>query len=89
MRNMMGLLGNVAEVKHLRQRLMVADYINVFNKLVHSCSDGIEVSVHCLVGRSVVILYSVISVNLKVKPLLSGLNGVDGISDRQHFAEKS
>lgn len=44
MRNMMGLLGNVAEVKHLRKRLMVPDYIEVFNKLVHSCSDGIEVS---------------------------------------------
>ncbi|XP_054275660.1 protein zer-1 homolog [Macrosteles quadrilineatus] len=44
MRNMMGLLGNVAEVKHLRGRLMVRRYIQVFSELVNSVSDGIEVS---------------------------------------------
>jgi len=44
MRNMMGLLGNVAEVKHLRKRLMVKRYIEVFSGLVNSISDGIEVS---------------------------------------------
>ncbi|XP_014244618.1 protein zer-1 homolog [Cimex lectularius] len=44
MRNMMGLLGNVAEVKHLRPRLMTTEYISVFADLVDSTSDGIEVS---------------------------------------------
>lgn len=44
MRNMMGLLGNVAEVKPLRPRLMTSHYITVFTDLVGSCSDGIEVS---------------------------------------------
>lgn len=44
MRNMMGLLGNVAEVKYLRPRLMTTSYIAVFAELVDSSSDGIEVS---------------------------------------------
>lgn len=44
MRNMMGLLGNVAEVKELRPRLMTSRYIAVFADLVDSSSDGIEVS---------------------------------------------
>ncbi|KAL1117159.1 hypothetical protein AAG570_004486 [Ranatra chinensis] len=44
MRNMMGLLGNVAEVKYLRPRLMTNVYITVFTDLVDSGSDGIEVS---------------------------------------------
>uniref|UniRef100_A0A1B6E2J9 Protein zer-1 homolog n=1 Tax=Clastoptera arizonana TaxID=38151 RepID=A0A1B6E2J9_9HEMI len=44
MRNMMGLLGNVAEVKQLRPRLMTYRYIRVFTELVDSISDGIEVS---------------------------------------------
>lgn len=44
LRNMMGLLGNVAEVKRLRPRLMTTEYITVFAKLLDSCSDGIEVS---------------------------------------------
>lgn len=42
-RNMMGLLGNVAEVKSLRHRLMTTEFINVFSTLLESCSDGIEV----------------------------------------------
>lgn len=42
---MMGLLGNVAEVKSLRHRLMTAEFINVFSGLLESCSDGIEVRV--------------------------------------------
>lgn len=44
LRNMMGLLGNVAEVQGLRQRLMAPEYITTFNKLLFSCSDGIEVT---------------------------------------------
>lgn len=40
---MMGLLGNVAEVKKLRYRLMTPEYISVFSNLLDSCSDGIEV----------------------------------------------
>lgn len=43
MRNMMGLLGNVAEVKSLRPRLMSGIYITVFTELLDSSSDGIEV----------------------------------------------
>lgn len=41
---MMGLLGNVAEVKRLRHRLMTPEYIMVFSDLLDSNSDGIEVS---------------------------------------------
>lgn len=41
---MMGLLGNVAEVKNLRHRLMTSEYISVFAELLSSKSDGIEVS---------------------------------------------
>lgn len=41
---MMGLLGNVAEVKCLRHRLMTSEYIAVFSDLLSSTSDGIEVS---------------------------------------------
>ncbi|XP_044731573.1 protein zer-1 homolog [Chrysoperla carnea] len=44
LRNMMGLLGNVAEVKSLRPRLMTYQYIQVFSNLLGSSSDGIEVS---------------------------------------------
>jgi Zyg-11 family protein len=40
----MGLLGNVAEVKELRYRLMTSEYIQVFTDLLSSNSDGIEVS---------------------------------------------
>lgn len=40
----MGLLGNVAEVKSLRYRLMTPEYIIVFSDLLDSNSDGIEVS---------------------------------------------
>ncbi len=40
----MGLLGNVAEVKSLRHRLMTSEYITVFAELLSSKSDGIEVS---------------------------------------------
>lgn len=45
LRNMMGLLGNVAEVKRLRNRLMTTEFITVFSDLLGSCRDGIEVSV--------------------------------------------
>ncbi|XP_055335610.1 protein zer-1 homolog [Paramacrobiotus metropolitanus] len=44
LRNMMGLLGNVAEVQHLRNKLMNSQYIKVFSNLLDSTSDGIEVS---------------------------------------------
>lgn len=40
----MGLLGNVAEVKSLRPRLMTQEFIKVFAELLSSESDGIEVS---------------------------------------------
>lgn len=45
LRNMMGLLGNVAEVKELRHRLMTQEFIKVFKDLLSSSSDGIEVSI--------------------------------------------
>lgn len=41
---MMGLLGNVAEVKDLRHRLMKTEFIVVFANLLESASDGIEVN---------------------------------------------
>lgn len=44
LRNMMGLLGNVAEVHSLRHYLMTPEYISVFSDLLDSISDGIEVS---------------------------------------------
>ncbi|CAB3225746.1 unnamed protein product [Arctia plantaginis] len=44
LRNMMGLLGNVAEVAELRPQLMNKLFLNVFYDLLDSCSDGIEVS---------------------------------------------
>ncbi|XP_073836119.1 protein zer-1 homolog isoform X2 [Musca autumnalis] len=44
LRNMMGLLGNVAEVKSLRPKLMTQKFIEVFAELLSSESDGIEVS---------------------------------------------
>jgi hypothetical protein len=43
LRNMMGLLGNVAEVQHLRPKLMTGDFVLVFANLLDSQSDGIEV----------------------------------------------
>jgi Zyg-11 family protein len=43
MRNMMGLLGNVAEVKELRPRLMQPNFISEFSELLFSTQDGIEV----------------------------------------------
>ncbi|KAK7074095.1 Protein zer-1 [Halocaridina rubra] len=44
LRNMMGLLGNVAEVRELRPRLMTSDLLTTFADLLDSNSDGIEVS---------------------------------------------
>lgn len=41
----MGLLGNVAEVKELRPRLMQTPYIKVFSELLFSTQDGIEVRI--------------------------------------------
>ena len=43
LRNMMGLLGNVAEVPHLRSQLMTREFVAVFSLLLNSNSDGIEV----------------------------------------------
>lgn len=45
---MMGLLGNVAEVKRLRVRLMTSEFITVFANLLGSARDGIEVSSNLL-----------------------------------------
>jgi len=44
LRNMMGLLGNVAEVKELRSSLMTEAFIQVFYDLLNSKQDNIEVS---------------------------------------------
>ncbi|KAK9886782.1 hypothetical protein WA026_018435 [Henosepilachna vigintioctopunctata] len=44
LRNMMGLLGNVAEVQYLRHYLITPEYLTVFSDLLDSRSDGIEVS---------------------------------------------
>jgi len=44
LRNMMGLLGNVAEVPQLRSRLMTKEFVEEFDFLLDSCRDGIEVS---------------------------------------------
>ncbi|XP_064649443.1 protein zer-1 homolog [Lineus longissimus] len=44
LRNMMGLMGNVAEVKALRSKLMVKQFVQIFSDLLDSDSDGIEVS---------------------------------------------
>ncbi|XP_044745986.1 uncharacterized protein LOC123307655 [Coccinella septempunctata] len=44
LRNMMGLLGNVAEVQSLRHYLVTSEYLSVFSTLLESRSDGIEVS---------------------------------------------
>merc|ERR1711872_585083 len=44
LRNMMGLLGNVAEVPSLRHKLMTKEFVEEFAFLLDSCSDGIEVS---------------------------------------------
>jgi Zyg-11 family protein len=42
-RNMMGLLGNVAEVTYLRNRLCKSGYIGTFRKLLFHRNDGIEI----------------------------------------------
>lgn len=44
LRNMMGLLGNVAEVEELRPQLMTTQFVSVFSELLYSPSDGIEVT---------------------------------------------
>jgi Zyg-11 family protein len=44
LRNMMGLLGNVAEVQMLRQRLMTSQFVSVFADLLDAGSEGIEVN---------------------------------------------
>ncbi|XP_076231127.1 protein zer-1 homolog [Calliopsis andreniformis] len=43
LKNMMGLLGNVAEVKHLRVQLMQRTNIRLFANLLHSTNEGIEI----------------------------------------------
>ena len=40
LRNMMGLLGNVAEVPSLRHKLMTKEFVEEFAFLLDSCSDG-------------------------------------------------
>lgn len=44
LRNMLGLLGNVAEVPHLRSKLMTSEIVDEFSFLLDSNTDGIEVS---------------------------------------------
>ncbi|XP_012262910.2 protein zer-1 homolog [Athalia rosae] len=44
LRNMMGLLGNVAEVEELRPKLMRTRFIDVFADMLSSDSEGIELS---------------------------------------------
>ena len=44
LRNMMGLLGNVAEVPHLRSNLTTKEFVEEFTQLLDSNSDGIEVN---------------------------------------------
>ncbi|XP_011455027.3 protein zer-1 homolog [Magallana gigas] len=44
LRNMMGLMGNIAEVRELRKKLMEGDFMDIFCKLMESEMDGIEVS---------------------------------------------
>ena len=44
LRNMMGLLGNVAEVPNLRHKLMTQAFVTEFAMLLDSSLDGIEVS---------------------------------------------
>ncbi|KAL3083782.1 hypothetical protein niasHT_036775 [Heterodera trifolii] len=43
-RNMMGLIGNIAEVFDLRDQLMIDDYLKIFCTLLDNLSDGIEIS---------------------------------------------
>ena len=43
LRNMMGLLGNIAEVKACRRRLMSGPFVAEFSFLLDSGKDGIEV----------------------------------------------
>uniref|UniRef100_A0A0N5AFQ0 Zyg eleven-related protein 1 n=1 Tax=Syphacia muris TaxID=451379 RepID=A0A0N5AFQ0_9BILA len=43
-RNMMGLIGNIAEVEDFRSRLMNDDYVNIFCDLLMALTDGIEIS---------------------------------------------
>ena len=45
MRNMMGLLGNVAEVPELRSQLMTTSFVAEFKMLLESSADGIEVKI--------------------------------------------
>ncbi|XP_063424682.1 protein zer-1 homolog [Mytilus trossulus] len=44
LRNMMGLMGNIAEVPYLRPKLMEKSFIEIFCELLDSEKDGIEVS---------------------------------------------
>lgn len=46
LRNMMGLLGNVAEVDYLRVHLMQHQYVTVFANLLAYDSDLIEVNLY-------------------------------------------
>lgn len=58
---MMGLVGNVAEVKHLRNRLMKSEFISVFSNLLDSDSDGIEVNISCVKSCAGLGLFSILS----------------------------
>jgi hypothetical protein len=43
-RNMMGLLGNVAEVTRLRDRLCKSSYVTTFRQLLFHTTDGLEIA---------------------------------------------
>lgn len=43
-RNMMGLIGNIAEVDRLRSQLMKDDYVKIFCALLESQEESIEIS---------------------------------------------
>lgn len=61
---MMGLVGNVAEVRRLRNRLMKTEFITVFADLLASSSDGIEVIDSKVVIRIHFIYHFHLNVNL-------------------------
>lgn len=46
LKNMMGLLGNVAEIQHLRVHLVQEQYMILFKSLLYSDNGDIEVFSH-------------------------------------------
>ena len=71
LRNMMGLLGNVAEVKELRPQLMTTEFVSEFLLLVDSTSDGIETSYNAagVLVSSIIFIYNIYQ-SLLVRPCI-------------------